>query len=93
MTIKSLTITEDAYDALKAIKHGDESFSNVILRISKEKRDHIEKYFGILKDSPGSAEEWVEDIKKKRKEADKESEEHQKKLKKIWGGKDEDGSA
>ncbi|MBI2147513.1 antitoxin VapB family protein [Candidatus Woesearchaeota archaeon] len=85
MSIKSLTITEDAYDALKALKHNDESFSEVILRISKEKRDHIEKYFGILKDSPLTTEEWIDSVKKGRKDTDEESRVRQKKLEKIWG--------
>lgn len=48
MTIKSLTITEDAYTALKTVKHGDESFSEVILRLSREKIGLTAKYFGAL---------------------------------------------
>lgn len=51
MVIKSLTVTEDAYDALKALKYGDESFSETILRISSDKRGNAAKFFGALKDT------------------------------------------
>lgn len=48
MAVKSLTVTEDAYDALKRLKHGDESFSETILRVSHEKIGQATKYFGAL---------------------------------------------
>ncbi len=52
MVIKSLTITEDAYNVLKRNKRGDESFSEVILRVGKKAPD-LDKYFGILKHDTG----------------------------------------
>ncbi len=48
MAVKSLTVTEDAYDALKRLKHGDESFSETIMRVSHEKIGQAAKYFGAL---------------------------------------------
>ncbi len=68
MTIKSLTITEDAYDILKSLKYANESFSDVILRIGKSNFSVLDKYFGILKEK--DAEEWIKEIKKERIKAD-----------------------
>ena len=33
MVIKSLTITEKAYESLKRLKSGNESFSEIILKV------------------------------------------------------------
>ena len=85
MTIKSLTITENAYDALKAMKHGDESFSEAILRLAKGRMNHIERHFGIMKLSEHDAEEWNKQIKYRRKGIDKEFYERQNKFKDIMG--------
>ena len=70
MTIKSLTITEDAYDALKMLKQGDESFSEIILRLSQEKIGAAAKFFGALKNTNIHA--LREKIKERRKEIEKE---------------------
>ena len=83
MTIKSLTITEDAYEALKRNKHGDESFSEAILRITEKKTEHLTKYFGSLKESGLDAEQWIRAIKKRRKEITKKAEEKTQYLKSI----------
>lgn len=48
MTIKSSTITEDGYPIHKTVKHGDESFNEVILHLSREKIGLTAKYFGAL---------------------------------------------
>lgn len=83
MTIKSLTITEGAYETLKRIKHGDESFSDVILRIGTEKKNHLDKYVGILKMSNSEVAEVLQGIKKRRKEMDIEFTQKQERLKRI----------
>lgn len=46
MATKTLTITEDAYERLKSHKRGDESFSNVVTRLSKA-RDNPTKARGL----------------------------------------------
>lgn len=47
--VKTITIKEDAYEKLKGMKMGDESFSDVINRIGSTKKD-IKSLFGIMKD-------------------------------------------
>jgi len=51
MGVKTITITENAYRRLKSRKLGDESFSDVILRLTK--RRPLSDFAGIL--SPDSA--------------------------------------
>ena len=72
MAIKSLTITEEAYDALKILKHDDESFSEVILRLSKEKIGKASRFFGTLKINESAVKELESNIKKRRSEIEKE---------------------
>lgn len=51
MAVKTITITEDAYGALKKLKDTNESFSKTILRISKRKS--LNDFFGILSRESG----------------------------------------
>lgn len=85
MVIKSLTITEEAYDSLKRLKYSDESFSEVIIRVAKEKKPNLEKYFGILKQSETKAEGWIKRIKKSREEFNASATKRSGKLSKIGG--------
>lgn len=57
MAVKTITVTEDAYEAIKRLKQGDESFSDLFLRISS-KSITINDLAGILKHTPGEAEEF-----------------------------------
>ncbi|WP_436907633.1 antitoxin VapB family protein [Halosimplex marinum] len=52
MGTKSLTITEEAYEQLKAHKREDESFTETILRLTGEERD-LMKGFGTMRDVDG----------------------------------------
>lgn len=70
MAIKSLTITEEAYNVLKARKHGDESFSEVIVRIGRNKVGAAAKFFGVLKGM--DAEGFEDRIKRRRADIEKE---------------------
>ena len=80
MVIKSLTITEEAYNALKMIRRGDESFSKIIIRISEEKRGSIAEYFGALKDSKEKLNEIKKRIKSRRNEITSEFSERAKRI-------------
>ncbi len=85
MVIKSLTITEEAYNSLKRLKYGDESFSKVIIRVAKEKKPDVKKYFGILRSSKTTTEEWINRIKKNRNEFDKHFTDRQVRLRRVGG--------
>lgn len=50
MGTKTITITEEAYDRLKAHKRADESFTETILRMTGEDRNPM-KGFGSWKNS------------------------------------------
>lgn len=52
MGTKSLTITEEAYERLKAHKREDESFTDTILRLTRGDRD-VMKGFGAMKGVDG----------------------------------------
>ena len=80
MTIKSLTITEDAYEALKAMKCGDESFSDVILRLSREKVGAAAKFFGVWREKPEFTMELKKRLKAHRAQIEKEFTERQKRF-------------
>ena len=47
MVVKTITITEHAYEMLKRLKNKDESFSDVITRVAKN-RSELGKFFGLL---------------------------------------------
>lgn len=50
---KVISLSDDAYDDLKALKKENESFSKVVRRItSEEKRKNLLKLAGAWKDSP-----------------------------------------
>lgn len=54
MATKTLTITEEAYERLKAHKRQDESFTDTVLRLTDADRD-VMRGFGMLADDKGFA--------------------------------------
>lgn len=54
MTIKTITITQDAYDAAKRLKREDESFSDLFLRLGARALT-LKDIKGVLKHSPEEA--------------------------------------
>lgn len=48
MVTKTLTIMEDAYEMLKSAKKKDESFSDVVRRVCKDKKADLTKFWGII---------------------------------------------
>ena len=53
MAVKTITVREDAYEALKAMKASNESFSGTILRIAKRKP--LSSFFGALSKESGES--------------------------------------
>ncbi len=47
MASKTITITDEAYDFLKAMKKGEESFSDVILGL-KGRKEALLQYWGMF---------------------------------------------
>lgn len=66
MVIKTITITEDAYNSIKRLKDTGESFSELFLRISK-KTTKVEDLLGAVKISDKDAEAMKKRIKEYRK--------------------------
>ena len=65
MAVKTITITENAYKALKSMKDTGESFSKTILRISKRKP--LSGFFGAVGNESGmNLEKAVFEIRKRR---------------------------
>ena len=58
MTSKNISLTEDAYELLKSMKLGDESFSDTIRRLARRRR--LSDCVGLWADMP---EEEIEAIK------------------------------
>ncbi len=54
MVIKTITVTEGAYESIKSLKRADESFSDLFLRIGK-KPLKIMDIAGVLKHTPAEA--------------------------------------
>ena len=67
MATKTLTITEDAYDRLAVLKEGNESFSDVIRKLTKKKT--LADLVGIL--NPADAEELKRNIEYDRKKIER----------------------
>ncbi|MBI4142020.1 antitoxin VapB family protein [Candidatus Woesearchaeota archaeon] len=70
MTVKTITVTEDAYDAMYHLKHEGESFSELFIRLSHTPLK-VKDLLGALKDAPEEASAFVERVKKIREEAGK----------------------
>lgn len=68
MTVKTLTVTEEAYNILKAAKGPQDSFSDTIVRIGNRKP--ISEFFGALKGEQGERfEKAIMDARKRRNSA------------------------
>ena len=79
MVTKTLTITKEAYDALKKVKKDGESFSKTVLRITTPK-GLPPGLLGCMKDDP----DFVDRMRRNREEAQRGWEERAKKLEKMW---------
>jgi predicted CopG family antitoxin len=64
VAVKTITVTEEAYNALASLKRENESFSKTILRIGKKRS--IMDFYGILSKEEG--ERMKERLRKNREE-------------------------
>ena len=76
MATKTITVTENAYEALKSLKETNESFSETILRVAK--RRSLGYFYGCLsRESGEKLAKTVADMRRIRNEA------HRQRLEKI----------
>ena len=68
MATKTISIREDVYDILARLKRENESFSDVIWKLTKKRKPNLRDYFGGLKNSKAII-EIKEDCKKIRESA------------------------
>ncbi len=73
MAVKTITITEEAYYALKQLKLESESFSEGILRASHERKGNLSQFLGILRNSRRELREMKARIKKRREDIEREA--------------------
>lgn len=66
MAVKTLTITEDAYNKIKAMKEGGESFSDLFLRIAASNINTTKRFFGVAKLSEEELKNWRKNITESR---------------------------
>ncbi len=66
MTTKTISIKEDVYDLLKSIKRKNESFSDLLKRLTIKQNSFkiLEKIAGTM--DLGNTNELIDDIRKKR---------------------------
>ena len=68
MAVKTITVTENAYEALKSLKAPSESFSEAITRITG--KTSLKKFVGALSDeSAKRLEEAVKEIRRRHTES------------------------
>lgn len=81
MGAKNITVTEEAYERLKAYKRDGESFTDVVLRLTGEDRD-VWAGYGAMRDVEG----FREAVEGGREEFDRDFEKRQQR---IFGDEDE----
>ena len=69
MTPHNISITRDVYDMLVRLRHGDESFSEVIMRLADDQKRDPLRFFGILSDEATEFVDIVEDSMEKTKQS------------------------
>ena len=75
MGSKNITVTEEAYERLKAHKRAGESFTDVVLRLSGERTDRWDGY-GSMRDVEG----FRESVERGRRAFDRDFEARQRRL-------------
>jgi len=67
MAVKTLTITEQAYNRIKSMKEGDESFSELFLRITSGNINVAKRFFGAARLSEEDIKKWRNTVTENRR--------------------------
>ena len=68
--VKMVSLSNEAYERLRALKKGNKSFSDVVIEVTpKVKKKNIMDFFGIWKDDSEYWEKFEKDIRKGRNNA------------------------
>jgi predicted CopG family antitoxin len=84
MAVKTITITEEAYNVLKCLKKSDQSFSEIIIEVGDEKKGNINKFFGILKHKSKELGGMQEMVQQYRRDFNKDAKTRLEKLRKQY---------
>ncbi|MDP3728155.1 MAG: antitoxin VapB family protein [bacterium] len=66
MVVKTITVTEEAYEKIKGLKREKESFSQLFIRIVNGQKVNIRDFLGVVNLSEKEAKEWEKEMKKTR---------------------------
>jgi predicted CopG family antitoxin len=68
--VKVISLSNEAYERLKALKNGEKSFSDVVIEITpKVKKKSIMDFVGMWKDDSDYWEKFEKDIRRSRNNA------------------------
>lgn len=81
MAVKTITVTNEAYEALKTQKQPNESFSKTIIRVTR--RRPLSDFFGILHGERGK--KFKQSVEQLRKERVKRTNERLEQIRKTFG--------
>ncbi len=69
MATKNISLTEEAYRRLRSLGKENESFSEIVIRITHAKRPSLSEFFGVLsKESGEKLEKAIEEGRKEHRE-------------------------
>jgi len=85
MVVKTITVTQEAYDKVKCLKRPEESFSELFIRISEGKSNAVEHFFGAANMTAKEIVAERERLKRTKKEMAESFERKQARLRKRLG--------
>ncbi len=62
MAVKTITVTQEAYEFIRSLKREHESFSHLLMRLAKEKSVG-DKYFGVLAGDIGKVRDHFKELR------------------------------
>ncbi len=67
MVVKTLTITEEAYNKMKRLKKESESFSDLFNRLADQRLNVASRFRGLVKMSSQEIDEWRKNLVESKK--------------------------